>query len=136
MIDINGWPVKLQIILIMIPFVIGMSGVAISACIAGSASFYIAISAIKSNPYLEQMKGFWGMGSFKSRWLLICSVCGLVTFPGPHLRRGLLSPEELDNFPVKLRRRMVISVWLTIVGLVWLAIFAGLVELTEYFSKS
>ncbi len=68
------------------------------------------------------MKQFWGTRRASARWLLITFICGVLIYPSVHLRRGHLDADELKTFPTALKRTLQISAWLTIVGLVWMAI--------------
>lgn len=60
MIDFESWPPLLKLAFLIVPFVTGLSGLAINVRIAMSRDFQVALSAITSNPYLEQMKPVWG----------------------------------------------------------------------------
>ncbi|MGE8465256.1 MAG: hypothetical protein ACN6QE_03850 [Pseudomonas putida] len=122
MIEFESWPVVLKLSFLLAPFVIGLSGVAIIVRIAITKELKVAISSITTSPYLEQMKIVWGGGSLRSRCLLVSTISGLVIFPGPHVRRGLLSPDEVRNFPSCLKRKMKIAFWLLQVGFFWMLI--------------
>ena len=129
--DFESWPVVLKILFLIIPFAISLIGVFISLYITLTRDFHVVCSAITSNPYVEQVKVAWGTSSLKWRWLLVCSIGGLVTFPGLALRYGKLDIKELKAFPPKLKRRLGISAWLSIVGFVWIAIAVAVVELSK-----
>lgn len=60
MIDFESWPPLFKLAFLIGPFAIGMSGLAINVQIAISRDYKVALSAITSNPYLEQMKLVWG----------------------------------------------------------------------------
>ncbi|WP_278937885.1 hypothetical protein [Pseudomonas helleri] len=53
--------------------------------------------------------GPWGM------LLLVGWIAGVVTFPGFYLKRGEVSIEELDAFPVRLKRKLALIKWSSIV---------------------
>jgi hypothetical protein len=53
--------------------------------------------------------GPWG------KLLLIGGVSGFVTFPGFYLKRGSINAEDINNFPVPLRRQLVALQW-TVIG--------------------
>ncbi|MGE8059265.1 hypothetical protein [Pseudomonas sp. NPDC089547] len=129
--DFESWPVVLKILFLIIPFAVSLIGVFISLYITLTRDFHVVCSAITSNPYVEQVKVAWGTSSLKWRWLLVCSIGGLVTFPGLALRYGKLDINELKTFPPKLKRRLGISAWLSIVGFVWIAIAVAVVELSK-----
>jgi len=52
-------------------------------------------------------------------------------YPQFGIRRGLLNADEVRNFPPGLKRRMVISAWLVIIGSAWLFLGVGLIKLSE-----
>lgn len=128
MIDIAGWQPLAKVILLLSPFVIGMPGLILSAVMTLTKDYGIACSAITSNPYFEGIKRAWGAGSFKWRCLTLCTVSGLVAFPWLVLRMGQLDPKELDAFPPRLKRRLQVSAWLTMTGLIWMFVVCALFE--------
>jgi len=54
--------------------------------------------------------GPWG------KLLLVGGVSGFITFPGFYLKRGSINAEDVNNFPVPLRRKLVALQW-TVIGL-------------------
>ncbi|MGB5955836.1 hypothetical protein [Pseudomonas sp.] len=122
MIDITGWPVFAKLIFVLSPFVIGLPGIAMSAYTTITKDYGVACSAITSNPYFENVKRAWGGGPFKWRWILICTVSGLVAFPWLALRTGKLDAGELRVFPSYLKRRLVISAWLSLISFIWMVV--------------
>ncbi|MGE8059264.1 hypothetical protein [Pseudomonas sp. NPDC089547] len=122
MIDFDSWSPYLRIAFLVAPFIIGLVGIAVNVQIALSTDFDIALSAITSNPYLEQMKPVWGGGNLRSRCLLMSAVSALVTFPWLHLRLGWLDEAELERFPPKLRRKLGAALWLILISSVWAAV--------------
>ncbi|MFJ4396794.1 hypothetical protein [Pseudomonas sp. NPDC089396] len=120
MIDITGWPVMAKLIFLLSPFVIGIPGVAMSAYTTMTKDYHVVCSAITSSPYFEAVKAAWGSGSFKWRWMVICTASGLVAFPWYPARRGMLDLDELKAFPTHLKKRLVISAWLSMSGFIWL----------------
>ncbi|MFV3337835.1 hypothetical protein ACNFB1_11705 [Pseudomonas sp. NY15349] len=131
MIDINDWPISAKLILVIGPFVIGLPGPAILAYLVLRKDYDIACSAIQSNPYLESMKQVWGRRRFRWRWMLICMVAGLITFPRLALHRGSLDPDELKRFPPKLKFKLALAAWLTLLGCVWMIVAYALIWLSE-----
>ncbi|WP_043199046.1 hypothetical protein [Pseudomonas putida] len=119
MINFDSWSPLLKLAFLIVPFLTGFSGLAINVRIATSRDFQLALSAITSNPYLEQMKPVWGGGSLRSRCLLMSAVSALVTFPRLHLHMGWLDEEELKHFPPYLKRKMAIALWLIFIALLW-----------------
>ena len=119
MIDFDSWPPALKLLFLIVPFVSGFAGLALNAQIAMSQDFKIALSAIQSNSYLEQMKPIWGKGGLRSRCLLISVVSALVTFPTFHIYMGWLDQNELKSFPSYLQRIMVVGLWLNFFAVFW-----------------
>ncbi|MEB0046408.1 MULTISPECIES: hypothetical protein [unclassified Pseudomonas] len=52
--------------------------------------------------------GPWG------KLLLIGGISGIVTFPGIYLKHGGVSPEDLNNFPSPLKRKLAVLQWIGI----------------------
>jgi hypothetical protein len=130
-IDIDAWPAALKLSFVLMPFVISLSGVSISAYIALTRNYEIVCSSIESNSYIESLKIAWGGSSFKWRLMLVCAIGGVVTFPGFVLRRGQLDADELKVFPPKLKRWLAVSAWLIIIGFGWLMLAACVIEISK-----
>jgi hypothetical protein len=128
MIDITSWPAMAKLILLLSPFVIGVPGVAISAYTTLTKDYDVVCSSITSNPYFQTVKGAWGNSGFKWRWMLVCTVSGLVAFPWVELRAGRLDLNELTAFPLRLKRRLVLSACLSLGGAVWMLVIWALVK--------
>jgi len=131
MIDIDAWPAVVKLSFVMVPVVVCFSGVAMNVYITLSRDYKIACSSITSNPDIESLKVLWGGSSFKWRYLLICAIGWLVAFPGLKLRRGRLDADELKAFPPDLKRRLVMSLWLTMIGFGWMAVVVLLIKLSR-----
>lgn len=129
MIDITGWSVLTKLIFLLSPFVIGIPGIVMSAYTTMTKDYHVVCSAITSNPYFETVKSAWGSGSFKWRWMVICTASGLVAFPWYPARRGMLDLDELRAFPTHLKKRLVISAWLSMSGFIWLMTAWAMFEL-------
>jgi len=119
MTDFDSWPPLFKLAFLIGPFAIGFLGLAINVQIAVSRDYKVALSAITSNPYLEQMKPVWGGGSLRSRCLLLSTVSALVAFPKLHLYMGWLDEQELEDFPPCLKRKMIIALWMILIALLW-----------------
>jgi hypothetical protein len=55
--------------------------------------------------------------------MLVGGISGIITFPGFYLKRGELSPEDLEAFPRLLKRKLIIMHWSA------LGLFAALILL-------
>ncbi|MCE7763143.1 hypothetical protein GQL56_10885 [Pseudomonas putida] len=122
MIDITGWQPLAKVALLLSPFAIAIPGVVLSAVSTLTKDYNVACSAITSSPYFESIKRYWGSGSFKWRWMTLCTASGLVAFPWLALRMGQLDAGELNAFPKKLKRRLKISAWLNMTGCIWMVL--------------
>ncbi|MNH23732.1 hypothetical protein D3C76_960340 [compost metagenome] len=131
MIDIYTWPPLVRLLCSIAPFVISLTGVAISSYVAISREFDVINSSFRSNAYLEGVKYYHGTKDFYGRWMVVCSVCGILAFAGYLVRRGDIEADELSTFPDNIRRRLVFSVWLTAIGMLWLTINVVLVEISK-----
>lgn len=131
MMNFESWPVVMKLLFIATPFVIALLGASITLYITLTRNFQVACSAITSNPYLEQVKVAWGTSSLKWRWMLVCNIGGLVTFPKLALRYGKLDVDELKAFPSKLKRMLGLSVWLSIIGFSGLVFVVAIIELSK-----
>lgn len=69
-----------------------------------------------------------GTRRFGARWLLITFLCGILIWPGVHMRRGHLDIEELENFPAKLKLALQVSTWLTAFGFAWMWVTYGFIK--------
>jgi hypothetical protein len=73
----------------------------------------------KMDLILEHLKNssivaFWATFRYGGPWgklLVIGSISGIVTFPKRHIKRGMLSTEELAGFPVALKLKLVRLQW-------------------------
>ena len=129
MIDITGWQPLAKLVILLSPFVIGIPGLALSVVATLTKDYGVACSAITSNPYFESIKRVWGSGSFKWRWLTLCTVSGLVAFPWLALRMGQLDAGELNAFPQKLKRRLKVAAWLSMTGFIWMIVVWALFKI-------
>lgn len=131
MININCWPLSTQIAFGLAPFLIGWVGVSISFYIACSNDFKVMLAALPNSLWVKQQKALWGASRLKSRWYLVCTICGALLYPQYGVRRGLFEVDEMRSFPKSLKYRMIASVWLTGIGFVWIFISLGLYKLAE-----
>ncbi|MFK0090466.1 hypothetical protein ACIQUS_24625 [Pseudomonas sp. NPDC090755] len=130
MIDINTWPPSVAIAFGLAPFVIGLSGVAMSIYIACSRDFDLMLSSLPKSNWLNQQILFWGTERLKSRYYLVNTICAAMLYPPFGIKRGLIDAEEVRDFPRSLRCRMVASAVLVIIGAIWLAIGLALIKLS------
>ena len=58
--------------------------------------------------------GIYKRTSLHGRLLLVGSISSILTFPGFFLKRGLANAEDIDSFPLPLKRKLVILQWSSI----------------------
>lgn len=61
--------------------------------------------------------GIYKSTSLHGRLLLVGSISSILTFPGFFLKRGLANAEDIDSFPLSLKRKLVMLQW-SFIGLV------------------
>ena len=81
-------------------------------------------SAVMSLAQFRQ-GGPWG------KLLLVGSISGFVTFPNFYIKRGGFSAEDISNFPLSLKRKLVVLQWVGIGLLSAMAVLAVLVTLVR-----
>ncbi|QOQ76316.1 hypothetical protein IMF22_04360 [Pseudomonas poae] len=84
----------------------------------------VMLEHLKNSPAITawapmRQGGPWG------KLLLIGGISGLVTFPGPQLKTGQLNAEDLANFPVDLKRKLIRLYW-GVIGLLLIMVTFGL----------
>ncbi|MBD0680198.1 hypothetical protein DM828_27340 [Pseudomonas umsongensis] len=60
---------------------------------------------------------------------MVYSISSVVTFPRFFLKRGLVTAEDIDNFPHDLRRKLVVLQW-TLLGVVAGMVLLGLIVMS------
>lgn len=82
---------------------------------------------------LEHLKNssvvaFWATFRYGGPWgklLVIGSISGIITFPKFHIKRGILSTEDLAGFPVALKLKLVRLQWSGL-GLIAVMMISGI----------
>lgn len=113
------------------PFIIGLSGVAIETYTARSSDFDLIIASLPNSRWLKLQIPFWGTTSLRSRCYLLTTITGAFLYPKLCIRLGMMDAEDLRNFPQRLRRRLLVSSWLIIIGCAWLVIGVALFKLCQ-----
>ncbi|MND75796.1 hypothetical protein [Pseudomonas wadenswilerensis] len=89
------------------------------------------LSALPNSLRLQNQTPNFGNASLRSRWYLVNTVSGAMLYPRFCIRKGLFDAGELQVFPAYLKRKMIISSWLSIIGFAWLMTGAGLLKLSN-----
>ncbi|MEX5343520.1 hypothetical protein [Pseudomonas sp. I2] len=122
----RNWPVSYQMIVLLVPAISFLIGMAMIARFAWGSDFERAMAALRSSSWLELQKGIWGTTAFGSRWILLGMISGVLAWPGRHIRRGELDAHELRCFPADLKRRLLAGEVIMLSGLVLLCTAVGL----------
>jgi len=73
-------------------------------------------SHFKNSSFLLTL-GIYRRSSLYGRMQLIGNISSILTFPRFFLKRGLASAEDIDSFPLSLKRQLVILQW-SFIGLI------------------
>lgn len=130
-IDPHQWHPGLTFLFLLTPFVISLSGVAIGVYIASSRHFDDMLAALPNSPWPRYQQSVLGTTSLSTRCYLVSTISGALFFASFNIRKGVLDADDVSGFPRRLRRLMDVSIWLLFVGMSWLCLAVGLLELTE-----
>ena len=89
-------------------------------------SFYLSrrhldamLDALKNSRYvLAASLGLLSQGWF-GRLLLVSKITGMVIWPGPGIRAGEMDPNEIKNFPIYLRRLLMLTIATSAAIFIW-----------------
>ncbi|WP_300724899.1 hypothetical protein [Pseudomonas sp.] len=127
MTSIDTWSPWIAIIFTGTPILIGFVGIVFSLYL--SHRYMDAIKeALKNSRYIY----IWGpyLGKRGVIWSLleIAKITGMVTWPWASLRIGELDPNDLKNFPPRLKRLLVINITMLYISFTWMAVVAVVLE--------
>lgn len=128
MIDLSWWPVELRIVLLLTPFIIVLTGLAIQLHIAGSRHFQVMCEALQRSEGLREELKNGGALTLKFRLMTVCAMTAGMFWPKLSIRQGWLNPEDSRDFPVYLKRRMKLGMHCILIAVVWMAFVALLVQ--------
>ena len=103
-----------------------------------SLAFSLYLSRRHLDAMLEALKGsryiaFWAAGLRERGWfgrfMLAAQIRGMVMWPGPGIRAGEVTADEIRNFPVHLKRLLVAETVLHGFILVWGAVAFVLLQM-------
>ena len=118
MIDLGGLDVSTRLMLLCMPAVALLSGLAINAHIAMSHHYKIMCDSFRRSSALKEEQGTAGDFGLKSRFLIIAGMTAPLMWPNRFIRRGTLDPDDIKAFPIYLKRRMQLSMFLFVSGLI------------------
>lgn len=125
------WSSNAQLLALVTPFLISGVGLIMSGRIAAGDGFDVLFDTVRSSPWVERQKTHLGTLSFKSRWMLVCTIGGVLLCSRFHIRRGLLDKSEIERIPSRLKTCLLWSIWLNFIGLLLLSIIVGLYKFAE-----
>lgn len=131
MIDLSEWPVGLRLVLLIVPFVLLIIGVAINVYISGTRHFNVMCHAFGRSSGLDDEIAVWGTRKLKSRMLIVSTMSLAVIWPSFGHRCGWLSIEDSNEFPNYLKWRMKLSSYCLLAGLGGLFFLTTLVKIIE-----
>lgn len=105
-----------KIFILIALYLIGMTGVAIQAYIASSRHFSVMLDALQRSQGLHKFIGIWGVNTLKGRTMLVETMASALWSSNYCLKRGLLHRDDLEAFPVALRKRMKLGSALVLLG--------------------
>lgn len=97
----------------------------ISIYIALSRDFSTMLRALVKSEALSKFRQLFDGGNLGSKVMLTSMVSALFIWPQYFIRKGWLDAQELKTFPSGLRRRLLISTWVNLIGVVGLFIASG-----------
>ncbi|MBF8700699.1 hypothetical protein [Pseudomonas putida] len=113
---------KLRLFLLATPACLIFIGFASDVHIACSRQYKEMTSALQRSACLPFATGMWGEKKIGSRVLVISVIAGTIGSPAASIRRGLMDEQDYLQFPKKLKRKILISSSLNIIGIIWIAI--------------
>lgn len=120
MIDVSDWPAVLRLILLGTPFLIMMTGIAMTLHIAASRHFGVMCRAFGRSSGMDEEIRAWGTNTLKSRVFIVAAMSTAAVWPSLGIRRGWLDPTDAREFPAYLGRRMRVAISCVYIGLCWL----------------
>ncbi|MFK3775692.1 hypothetical protein [Pseudomonas sp. NPDC089406] len=127
MIDLSWWPAWARLGLLLAPFLIGLTGLAIVLHIAGSRHFEVMCESLKRSPGLHEELKNGGAFTLKFRLQTVSAMTAGMIWPALGIRQGWLNAQDSENFPPYLRRRMKLGMYCVLAAFGCMAFFALLV---------
>ncbi|AZD20345.1 hypothetical protein C4K24_1023 [Pseudomonas chlororaphis subsp. aurantiaca] len=125
------WHSWLAFVLLLCPFLLGIANI--------SFSYYLSrrylkemLEALKRSQHFYRWTDSLQYQGWFTHFVMLVAVRGSMLWPGPAVRRGFLSSEDIDNFPPHLQRLLTIRNWMDVVLLVWGSIMYALLKLTKH----
>lgn len=113
---------KLRLFLLGTPACLILIGLATDVHIACSRQYKEMTSAFQRSACLPFATGMWGEKKIGSRVLVISVIAGAIGSPASSIRRGIMDEQDYLNFPQRLKRKILTSSSLNIIGIMWIAV--------------
>lgn len=113
---------KLRLFLLATPACLILIGLAVDVHIACSRQYKEMTSALQRSACLPFATGMWGEKKIGSRVLVISVIAGAIGSPASSIRRGIMDEQDYLNFPQRLKRKILTSSSLNIIGIMWIAV--------------
>ncbi|MFS2200071.1 hypothetical protein ACCD00_16250 [Pseudomonas sp. Pseusp3] len=78
------------------------------------------MEALKSSRFVYLWGPAWRNRGWFGGFVLIAVIAGIVVWPKADIRYGRLDSADIENFPPRLKRLLVIYVTMVIITLVWM----------------
>jgi hypothetical protein len=117
MIDLSGWPIGVRLVLMFVPVVALLGGLAINWHIAMSRHYQVMCDSFSRSTALKEEQRTSGEFGLKSRFLIIAGMTTPLIWPSLFIRRGTLHPDDHDEFPGYLKFRMQLAMGLMVSGI-------------------
>jgi hypothetical protein len=128
MIDIYSWPHEISLVVFGGPILLAFMSIAFSLYLS-RRHLDAMLEALKNSRYIAVWAaGLRGHGWF-GRFMLEAQIRGMVMWPGPGIRAGEVTADEIRNFPAHLKRLLVAETVLHGIILVWGAVAFVLLKL-------
>ncbi len=113
---------KIRLLLLSAPVCLILIGFISDVHIACSRQYKEMTSALQRSACLPFATGMWGEKKIGSRVLVISVIAGAIGSPTSSIRRGIINEQDYLQFPKKLKRKILISSSLNIIGIIWIAV--------------
>jgi len=126
---LEDWTIYARLVFLCSPLGMIVIGLAIDFYIAGSRHFMVMCHAFRRSSLLVEETHFSGTLSLRARFMVVAGMSSAVLWPNLFIRRGQLHPDDIDQFPEYLRRRMSVAMGLMVAGALWSILGVVLVEM-------
>lgn len=117
--DFSNLSLELRIILTLGPIILCFASIFMSGHLAVGKNFSMLTAALPKTIELDTAAKNFNLRFLKFRLRLIYRLCAVILFPAFSIRNNILDQKEYYSLPSFLRRRMIVSCWLAIIGLCW-----------------